>query len=578
MPFNISSKEYYRDNKLLKKQGVTLNYTPEQVAEYVKCSQDAIYFINKYVKIVTLDEGVVPFKLWPFQKKLIHLLHKERFVIGKLLRQVGKTSTVIAYFVWLTTFTDDLNILIAANKRQTAEDILQKFKLSYENVPVWMQQGVIEWNKGNIVLENGSKIRASSTTSGAARSGSYNIVLLDEFAHIETKLAAEFYTSVYPVISSGKNTKIFMISTPKGMNLFYTFWNDAVNKKNKYVPFEVHWTDVPGRDKKWYDTTIANIGEEKFKQEFLCEFLGSSNTLISGSKLQQLVSFQKPAQMKRNEVNIHHIPIKEKWDLKGDEEKQLEIEHHYVILVDTSEGKKQDYSAFVVVDITELPYKIVATYHDNTISPLLYPTILWNCAKYYNEAMILIEAQSAGAQVADILHIELEYERLLRTYSGNKRAQQISEGHIPGAQLGVKMTRPIKDIGCLNLKTMVETDQLIINDMDVISELTTFVLNGKGTYEADDNASDDLAMCLVLFGWLTTQTYFKDLVQHDLRKLLKQASMDFDDQDALPSFAVVDHQTVELIRIGDDFWSDSGFEASFLDPYNHYWNDFKHRL
>ncbi len=576
MPIELDTKQYYRDNKLLKKQGIEIQYTQEQIDEYVKCSQDAVYFINKYVKIVTLDEGVVPFKLWPFQKKLIHLLHKERFVIGKLLRQVGKTSTVIAYFVWLTIFTGDLNILIAANKRQTAEDILQKFKLSYENVPVWMQQGVIEWNKGNIVLENGSKIRASSTTSGAARSGSYNIVLLDEFAHIETKLASEFYTSVYPVISSGKKTKIFMISTPKGMNLFYTFWNDAVNKKNKYVPFEVHWTDVPGRDQKWYDTTIANIGEEKFKQEFLCEFLGSSNTLISGPKLQQLVSFQQPAMTKRNEVNIHFHPIKEKWD--KDEEKQLEIEHHYVMVVDTSEGKKQDYSGFVVVDITEIPYKLVATYRDNTISPLLFPSIIWNCAKYYNEAMILIETQSVGLQVADILHTELEYERLIRTFSGNKRAQQISEGHVAGAVLGVKTTRPVKDIGCMNLKTLIEKDQILIKDMDVIQELTTFVLNSKGTYEADDDANDDLVMCLVLFGWMTTQTYFKDLVNHDLRKLLKQASMDFDDQDALPEMKVTNHREVELIRIGDEFWTDSGFEASYLDPYNHYWEEWKTKL
>lgn len=572
----ILNKQYYRDNKLLKKQGVSLNYTPEQITEYVKCSQDAIYFINKYVKIVTLDEGVVPFKLWPFQKKLIHLLHTKRFVIGKLLRQVGKTSTVIAYFVWLTTFTDDLNILIAANKRQTAEDILQKFKLSYENVPVWMQQGVIEWNKGNIVLENGSKIRASSTTSGAARSGSYNIVLLDEFAHIETKLASEFYTSVYPVISSGKKTKIFMISTPRGMNLFYTFWEGAINKKNGYIPFEVHWSDVPGRDKKWYDTTLKNIGEAAFRQEFLTEFLGSSDTLISGTKLQQLVGAQQFPLIKRNEVNIHIHPIKEKWI--EEEEKQIEIEHHYVIIVDTSEGKKQDYSALVCIDITEVPYKVVATYHDNTISPLLFPSIIWNCAKYYNEAMVLIETQSVGIQVADILHTELEYERLLRTFSGNKKAQQISEGHIAGAMLGVKTTRPVKDIGCMNLKTMIETNQLLIKDVDIISELTTFVLNSKGTYSADDDANDDLAMCLVLFGWLTTQTYFKDLVHHDLRKLLKQKSLDFDDQDALPELKVNDHKDIELIQIGDDFWSDSGFESSFLDPYNHYITNWKNNL
>lgn len=570
-----TSHDSYRNNTKLKSEGVKIPFTPDQVTEYAKCSQDPLYFISHYVMIVTLDQGLQNFKPWNFQKKMIKLMDNNRFVITKLPRQVGKTTTVLAYFLWLTLFHDKLNLLIAANKRQVAEDILEKYKIAYENIPLWMQQGVKEWNKGSIELENGSKIRASSTTSGAARSGSYNVVLLDEFAHIQPRIASDFYTSVYPVITSGTNTKIFMVSTPRGMNLFYKFWQDAMNKKNGYIPFEVHWSEVPGRNQKWYEETLANIGEERFNQEFNTEFLGSTNTLISGRKL-QMMTYEEPLEF-RNGVAIYEQPIIESWDEETGN--QLSIDHTYTITVDPSEGKNRDYHAFTVVDITSLPYKIVAKFRDNELSVMLLPSVIANTGRYYNNAFVLIEIQSTGSQVAQSLVQDLEYDNLLWVSSGNKKSQQISAGHMKNAAMGVKTTQPVRTIGCSNLKTLIETDQLLNKDFDIYSEFTTFALNTSGKYEADgEDDNDDLVMSLVLFGWMTGQKYFKDLTSQVLRKALKQAQLQYDDEEMLPALKVDDGLPEEVEKIGDQLWSTWHPEGSYIDPYVTFMQTFKDRL
>jgi hypothetical protein len=571
----LGTKEIYRNNQKLKALGIEIPFTEEQVKEYVKCSKDPIYFITNYVYIVTLDSGLAKFKLWPFQKKMVKMMHENRFVIYKLPRQVGKTTTVLAYFLWLTLFVDRQSLLIAANKRQVAEDILEKYKIAYENVPLWMQQGVHEWNKGNIELENGSKIRASSTTSGAARSGSYNIVLLDEFAHVQPRIANDFYTSVYPVITSGTDTKIFMISTPKGMNLFYKFWQDAQNKKNQYLPFQVHWSEVPGRDQKWYEETISNIGEQQFEQEFNVEFLGSTNTLINGRKLQTMV-YESPKE-KRNDVDIYETPITEVWD--EDAGKQVSIDHTYVIIVDTSEGKGQDYHAFTVIDITQLPYRVVAKYRNNEMSHILLPSVIANTGRYYNNAYVLIEIQTTGMQVAQSLQQDLDYENILWCTTGNKKSQQVTNGHTKNAAFGVKTTKPVRDIGCANLKTLIETDQLIVKDFEIYQEFTTFSLSNTGKYEADgDDDNDDLVMSLVLFGWLTSQKYFKDLTSNVLRKALKQQFIEYSDEEMLPEFKMDDGLPDTLVQIGDQLWSEYHPETNFHDPYGHYFQEFKNRL
>jgi len=554
-------KDNYRDNPLLKRVGVDIQYTEEQVQEYIKCAKDPIYFA-KYIKIITLDDGLVPFKLYDFQEEMVKIFHENRFVITKCPRQVGKTTTTVAYLLWASLFQDSQNIAILANRGQTARDILGKYQLAYENLPQWLQQGVITWNKSYVELENGSKIVASSTSSSAARSGSFNIVFLDEFAFVPGNIANEFFTSVYPVITAGTKTKIIIVSTPNGMNLFYKIWTDAVNKRNNYIPFEIHWSMVPGRDEKWKEETIKNTSEHQFRQEFETEFLGSTNTLITGTKLQQLV-YQQPIAQHDN-ILIYEHPI------KGDDDK--EKDHLYAIIVDVSEGRNMDSSVFCVIDISTTPYKQVAVYKNAAISPILFPTVIYNAAKYYNDAYILVEINN-NPQVADVIHQDLEYENLLKVFTGNKKPQQLSSGFGRGVQMGLKMSPAVKRIGCSNLKTLIEGNKLVIQDFDTISELTTFVAN-KTSFAAEEGANDDLAMALVIFAWATTQKYFREIVNHDIRKQLQLENMNQHDEDVLPAPIIETGLESPFELMGGDLWelADGG------PTYDSYIKDFHKNL
>ena len=516
------TKESYRDNPLLKRVGVQVNFTQDQVDEYIKCSRDPIYFA-KYIKIITLDDGVTDFKMYDFQQDMIRTFHNNRFTIMKCPRQVGKTTTTVAYLLWTILFQDAQSIAVLANRGETARGILGKLQLAYENLPMWLQQGVVEWNKGRVELENGSVIIASSTSSSAARSGSFNIVFLDEFAFVPSNIATEFFTSVYPVITAGTKTKIIIVSTPNGMNLFYKIWTDAVNKRNNYVPFEVHWSMVPGRDDAWKEETIRNTSEHQFRQEFETEFLGSTNTLIAGTKLQKMT--YSPPIAHHDKMIIYEHPS------KGDDE--LTKDHLYCITVDVSEGRNLDCSAFSVFDISSTPYKQVAVYKSSSISPILFPTVIHNAARYYNDAYILVEINN-NPQVADIIHQDLEYENLWKVFTGNKKPQQLHSGFGRGIQMGLKMSVAVKRIGCSNLKTLIEGDKLLIPDFDTISELTTFVAS-KTSFAAEDDNNDDLVMTLVLFGWVATQKYFKDIVNHDIRKQIQLENMNQLDEEVLPA-------------------------------------------
>jgi len=537
------NKESYRDNPLLKKIGVQLKYTQEQVEEYMICAKDPVYFAEKYIKIVNVDNGLMPFRMWEFQREMLRLFHANRFAITKCPRQVGKTTTSVAYLLWLTLFTDTQNIAVLANKGSLARDILAKYQLAYENLPMWLQQGVVTWNKGDVELENGSKIRADSTSSAAIRGGSFNCVFLDEFAFVPPNIADEFFNSVYPVISSGKTTKIIIVSTPNGMNLFYKLWMDAIANKNGYKPFEIHWSMVPGRDEDWKIETIRNTSEEQFRQEFECEFLGSTNTLISGQKLAKMVYMDPIAN--HDKVNIYEMPIRE----DGENHK---TDHLYAICVDVSEGKNMDASAFCVMDISAMPYKLVASYHSSSIHPVLFPTVIYNAARLYNDAYILVEINNTP-QVADILHSELEYENLWKVFTGNKKPQQLSAGFARGVQLGVKMSPQVKRIGCSNLKMLIEGDKFIINDFDVISELTTFVQD-KNSFAAEEGSNDDLVMCLVTFAWVTTQKYFKEIVSHDIRKQFQVEHMNQMDDETLPEPIIEDGLSQGLELMDGDLW------------------------
>jgi hypothetical protein len=539
----LHSGDAYRDNPLLKKAGVKVEYTKEQIDEYVKCASDPVYFAKNYIKIVNVDEGLINFAMWGFQEEMIRLFASNRFVITKCPRQVGKTTTTVAYMLWATIFTDTQNCAVLANKGSLARDILSKYQLAYENLPMWLQQGVLTWNKGNVELENGSKIIAASTSSSAIRGGSFNIVFLDEFAFVPNNIAEEFFNSVYPVISSGKKTKIIIVSTPNGMNLFYKLWMDSLNKKNNYINFEIHWSMVPGRDEKWKEETIRNTSERQFKQEFETEFLGSTNTLISGYKLQQL-AYSDPI-ANHDMLKIYEHPVKEGVN-------ESNTDHLYAICVDVSEGKNLDSSAFQVIDISETPYKQVAVYKSSSITPILYPTVIYNAAKYYNDAYVLIEINN-NPQVADSLHADFEYENLWKVFTGNKKPQQLSAGFARGIQMGLKMSPQVKAIGCSNLKTLIEGDKLVINDFDTYSELTTFVQQ-KNSFSAEDGANDDLVMSLVIFAWVTTQQYFKEIVNHDIRKQIQLENMNQMDEDLLPAPIIEDGLEHDFEIIGDDIW------------------------
>jgi len=513
--------ENYLGNPNLKKANVDTEFTQEQINEWVKCANDPEYFIEHYVKIVNVDKGFVPFEPYEFQKDIINKVQDNRFVICKMPRQSGKTTTIAALLLHSVLFNEEYNIAILAHKLSQAREILSRIQRAYEALPKWIQQGVVEWNKGNIELENGSKILSSATSSSAIRGGSFNLIYLDEFAFIPGNLQDEFFASVYPTISSGKTTKVLITSTPKGLNMFYKLWTDSEKGRNSYKRVDVHWSDIPGHDEKWKNEQIANTSEEQFRVEFECEFIGSSNTLIPGSKLRSL-TFEK-AKYTKDGTSIFEDPTET---------------GAYAVIVDTSRGTGADYSAFCIIDVSVMPYKVVCKYRSKNISPMLYPQVIKAAANRFNEAYVLIEVNDVGSQVADILHHDLEYENLLTVAQMGRAGQQIGAGFGKNVALGVKTSKYVKRIGCQTLKDLIVSDQLIVNDFDILSELNTFVSKAQ-SYEAEPGSHDDLVMCLVLFGWMTTQKYFKELTDMDFRRRLEEFNKDMI-EDELTPFGFID--------------------------------------
>ena len=517
MVATLPRDQVYLGNPLLKKANTQMEFTEEQIVEFVRCKEDPVYFAKHHLKIVSLDHGLVPFNLYDFQEKLVKNFHEHRFNICKMPRQTGKSTTCVAYLLHYAVFNDNVNIAILANKASTARDLLSRLQLAYENLPNWMQQGIISWNKGSLELENGSKISANSTSSSAVRGGSYNVIFLDEFAFIPNHIADDFFASVYPTITSGQSTKVIIVSTPRGMNHFYRMWREAEKGKNEYIPTEVHWSEVPGRDEAWKEQTIANTSEQQFKIEFECEFLGSVNTLISATKLKNLI-FEDP--IKKNAgLDIYENPIEE---------------HNYIMTVDVARGLGNDYSAFIVFDTTQFPYKVVAKYRNNEIKPMLFPNVIFDVAKAYNEAFLLIEVNDIGDQVASILQYDLEYENLLMATMRGRNGQIVGQGFSgKKTQLGVRTTAAVKKLGCSNLKTLLEDDKILVSDYDVISELTTFAQK-HNSFEAEEGCNDDLAMCLVIFAWLVCQDYFKEMSDNDVRKRIYEEQRNQIEQDMAP--------------------------------------------
>jgi len=542
------SDNVYLGNPNLKKANTPIEFTEENVIEFMRCKDDPVYFAKKYIKIVSLDEGLVPFNLYPFQEKLVRNFHENRFNICKMPRQTGKSTTVVSYLLHYAIFNDSVNIGILANKAKIAMDLLGRLQTAYENLPKWMQQGIIAWNKGSLELDNGSKILAAS----AVRGMSFNILFLDEFAFVPNHVADDFFASVYPTISSGTQTKVIIVSTPRGMNHFYRMWHDAERGKNEYKPTDVHWSEVPGRDEEWKMQTIANTSEQQFKVEFECEFLGSVNTLINPAILRNLV-YDNPIQ-KNAGLDIYENCIKD---------------HNYMITVDVARGLGNDYSAFIVFDITQFPYKVVAKYRNNEIKPMLFPNIVHNVAKGYNNAFLLIEVNDIGDQVASIIQYDLEYENLLMASMRGRAGQVVGQGFSgKKTQLGVRMTSAVKKLGCSNLKAMIEDNKLLTCDYEIISELTTFAQK-HNSFEAEEGCNDDLAMCLVIFAWLVAQDYFKEMTDNDIRKRMYEEQKNQIEQDMAPfgfiNDGLDDEMTVDAN--GDRWYADEYGDRSYMWDY-----------
>lgn len=515
--------EGYQGNPNLPREDYIHAFTQHEKDEFIKCAGDPLYFAIKYVKIVNVDHGLMPFEMWDFQKEMLTTFHENRFSICKLPRQVGKTTTSVAYLLHYILFNEMATVAILANKSATAREIMGRLQLAFEYLPRFLQQGVKEWNKGSVELANGSRCLADSTSGSSVRGKTFNVIFLDEFAFVPNNIAESFFNSTYPTISSGNTTKVIIVSTPNGLNLFYKMWSMAIEKKSDYIPIEIHWSMVPGRTQEWKEQIIRNTSEDQFRQEFECEFIGSTNTLIHPAKIRSLV-FKNPI-ARDGDLHIYEQPVSNRT---------------YVLVADVAEGQGLDYSTFSIMDVTEIPYRQVAKYKNNKISPLLFPTLIYTAALKYNDAFILVEINSIGLQVADILHNELMYENLIKIRNAKGKAgQQATPGFTKQMQFGLKTSVQTKKIGCANLKSLIESDKLIVNDEDTIMELTTFSAH-KSSFSAEEGNNDDLVMTLVNFGWLTAQKYFKESVNSDIRRTLQEEQLQIMDQDLVP-FGIIDN-------------------------------------
>ena len=535
----------YHGNPNLKPIGYEHDFTKEQLEEFVKCEQDPIYFIENYCQIVTLDKGLQPFKLYDCQKRKVDFIMNNRKTILMEGRQQGKTVTAAACIVHYSVFNADKNIAIMANKTSAAREVLSRYQIMYENLPIWMQQGVKTWNKGDVDLENGSRVFTSATTASGIRGKSVNWLYIDEAAIIPNNIADEFFASVYPTISAGETTKILLTSTPLGYNHFWKFWNESEKGTNGFENMFIPHTEIPGRDDAWIEEQFKLLGEVKFNQEVLCDFLGSTNTLISGKSLSTMSSTDPV--YKKDGLEIYEEPKEDKY---------------YVIAADTARGIGGDFSAFIVIDITEMPFRVVGKYRDNKISPLLYPDFINKVAKDYNGAYVLLETNDIGQQVVDILHQELEYENIFSTVQ-EKTKQYVSPGFGKQSTLGVRTSKAVKRQGCLALKSLIEEQKFLLFDAECISELSTFV-ERSGTFAADEGYHDDLAMSMVLFAWLSTNTFFKDLTNVDIRDNLYNSQMRMIENDLTPFGLVVNGQEPEAEVMDGDYWIWADEKENFL--------------
>ena len=538
----------YNGNSNLKPAGFEMQFTSEQVRELMKCREDPIYFIENYCYIVSLDRGLILFSLYDCQREKVDVIMNNRKVILMEGRQQGKTITSAACILHYTIFNSNKTVAILANKSTAAREVLSRYQIMYENLPLWMQQGIKTWNKGDVELENGSKVFTSATSTSGIRGKSVNWLYIDEAAIIPNNVAEEFFTSTYPTIMAGETTKVLLTSTPLGYNHFWKYWNDATEGRNGFVALQIPYWKIPGRDERWAEEQKSVLGELKFNQEVLCTFLGSSNTLIAADTIARLSPI--PFMYEKDGLDVLEHPV------PG---------HVYFTTVDTSRGIGGDYSAFTIIDTTEYPYKIVAKYRNNKISPLLYPTVIHKVSKDYNNAYVLVEINDIGQQVADIIHNDLEYENMIWVGSDARYGQVLSSSG-RSSVLGVRTTKQVKRIGCATLKSLVEENKLLVFDRDIISEFSTFIEH-NGVFQADEGYNDDLTMTLVLFAWATNDPMFKDLMNASNREALYSSQMK-NIEDELTPFGFIDNgqsTEPEVEVIDGDIWLSDRYQKDYSD-------------
>jgi hypothetical protein len=510
---------YYQGNPNVKGDGVAQQWTEHDVQEYARCMQDPSYFARNYVKIISLDKGLVNFNLYPYQEKMFDHFNSNRFSIVLACRQSGKSISSVVYLLWYAIFHPEKTIAVLANKGATAREMLARVTLALENLPFFLQPGCRALNKGSIEFSNNSRIIAAATSGSSIRGMSVNLLFLDEFAFVER--AAEFYTSTYPVISSGKDTKVIITSTANGIgNTFHKIWEGAVQKVNEYKPFTVNWWDVPGRDEEWKKQTISNTSQLQFDQEFGNTFFGTGDTLINAETLLDFRSRPPLRMLEGGDVKIYAEP---------------QPKHEYLMLVDVAKGRGQDYSTFNVIDINTRPFKQVAVYRNNTISPILFPDIIYKYAKVYNMAYVVIESNDQGGVVCNGLYHDLEYENVH------------VESAVKANAIGVEMTRKVKRLGCSSIKDLLEEKKLEIVDEETILEISTFVSKGQ-SYEASDGNHDDLMMNLVLLGYFVSTQMFADMTDINLKQMMFEHKMKQIEDDLVP-FGIIDDGSDAIAQI-----------------------------
>jgi hypothetical protein len=521
---SIQTNDSYLGNPNVKRDGVSHNFTQHELQEYKKCMDDPSYFARTYLKVIHLDKGLVPFELYPYQEKMFKHFNENRFSIVLACRQSGKSISSVGYLLWYALFKPEQTIAVLANKGSTAREMLSRVTLMLENLPFFLQPGCKALNKGSIEFSNNSRIIAAATSGSSIRGMSVNLLFLDEFAFVEN--ATEFYTSTYPVVSSGKTSRVIITSTANGLgNIYHKLWEGAVQSTNEFKPFRVDWWDVPGRDEEWKRQTISNTSELQFDQEFGNNFLGTSNTLISGDILLGLKA-ASPV-MRQESLRMYEKP---------------KDGHDYIMTVDVAKGRGQDYSTFNIIDITQRPFKQVCVYQDNMISPLLFPDVIYKYAKTYNDAYTIIESNDQGAVVCNGLYYDWEYENMF------------VESSLKANALGATMTKKVKRIGCSNVKDLVEQKKLDIIDAETIIEMSTFIAKGQ-SYEASDGNHDDLMMNLVLFGWFATTDMFLNLTDINIKQMLYADRMQAIEDDMVP-FGIIDdgHEDNTEVDAGGQVW------------------------